>query len=116
MPLRPDDVTVAEVLKEAGYATAAIGKWGLGEAGTFGVPNYQGFDEWFGFLNQDHALEYYSSHLWNNRTEYFPPGNQGVKQKDYVQDLFTDRALRFIRKNTSNPFFLYLPYTVPPRR
>ncbi len=113
VPLRPDDVTVAEVLKQAGYRTGIFGKWGLGEAGTLGIPNAQGFDEWFGFLNQDHALEYYPSHLWDNRTELFPPGNQGAKRTEYVQDLFTDRALRFIRENTQHPFFLYLPYTIP---
>jgi arylsulfatase A-like enzyme len=113
IPLRPDDVTVAEVLKKAAYRTGIIGKWGLGEAGSPGIPNAQGFDYFFGFLNQDHALEYYPSHLWRNRTEFFPPGNQGAKRQQYVQDLFTDRALRFVRENRSNPFFLYLAYTVP---
>ena len=113
IPLRPDDVTVAEVLKRAGYRTGIVGKWGLGEAGTLGVPNAQGFDEWFGFLNQDHALEYYPTHLWDNEREIFPNGNQGAKRNAYVQDLFTARALRFIEENRQRPFFLYLPYTVP---
>jgi arylsulfatase A-like enzyme len=113
IPLAPDDVTVAEVLKQAGYRTAAIGKWGLGEAGTLGIPNAQGFDEWYGFLNQDHALDYYPRHLWENQREIFPPGNQGAKHKQYVQDLFTERALAFLTANRSNPFFLYLAYTVP---
>ena len=59
VPLRPEDVTVAEVLKGAGYATGLFGKWGLGEAGTTGDPNRQGFDEFFGYVNQDHAHNYY---------------------------------------------------------
>ena len=59
-PLLPEDVTVAEVLKKAGYVTGMTGKWGLGEAGTTGEPNKQGFDEWFGYLNQNHAVFYYT--------------------------------------------------------
>ena len=113
IPLQPDDVTVAEILKQAGYRTGVVGKWGLGEAGTLGVPNAQGFDDWFGFLNQDHALDYYPRHLWENQSEFFPPGNQGAKEKQYAQDLFTGRALEFLSANRSNPFFLYLAYTVP---
>jgi arylsulfatase A-like enzyme len=113
VPLRAEDVTVAEVLKLAGYRTGLIGKWGLGEAGTPGIPNDQGFDEFFGFLNQDHALEYYPTHLWDNRSEWFPPGNQGAKRRQYVQDLFTERALKFVRESARSPFFLYLAYTIP---
>ncbi|NIS51444.1 MAG: sulfatase-like hydrolase/transferase, partial [Phycisphaerae bacterium] len=52
VPLRPSDVTVAELLKEAGYTTGIVGKWGLGEADSTGIPNRQGFDYWFGYLNQ----------------------------------------------------------------
>lgn len=113
VPLRPDDITVAEMLKQAGYRTGIIGKWGLGEAGTHGIPNAQGFDEFFGFLNQDHALEYYPTHLWRNQSEFFPPGNQGGKRRQYVQELFTERAIGFLRENRSRPFFLYLAYTIP---
>lgn len=113
VPLRREDLTVAEVLQRAGYRTGLIGKWGLGEAGTTGVPTEKGFDEFFGFLSQDHALEYYPTHLWDNRTEWFPPGNQGAKRKQYVQDLFTERALKFVRENAAAPFFLYLAYTIP---
>ena len=65
-PLLPEDVTVAEVLKSAQYKTALIGKWGLGEAGTTGVPNRQGFDYFFGYLNQRHAHNYYPTFLWRN--------------------------------------------------
>jgi arylsulfatase A-like enzyme len=64
-------------------------------------------------LNQDHALDYYPTHLWDNRTEWFPPGNQGVKRKQYVQDLFTERALRFLGQHSAAPFFLCVTYTIP---
>ena len=64
VPLRPQDVTVAEILKGAGYATGLIGKWGLGEAGSTGVPTRQGFDYFFGYLNQVHAHNYYPAFLW----------------------------------------------------
>ena len=59
VPLRAEDVTVAEVLKGAGYSTGITGKWGLGEPVTEGTPNRQGFDEWFGYLNQRRAHLFY---------------------------------------------------------
>jgi arylsulfatase A-like enzyme len=111
--LRPDDLTVAEVLKQAGYRTGIVGKWGLGEAGTRGVPNHQGFDEWFGYLNQNHALRYYPEVLWRNEGQVFPARNQGGRHEDYSQDLFTTRALDFIAENAQAPFFLYAAYTLP---
>ena len=77
VPLRPSDLTVAEVLHEAGYRTAMIGKWGLGEAGSTGIPTKKGFDEWFGYLNQGHAHNFYPEHLWDNDSEFFLPGNRG---------------------------------------
>src|SRR5210317_1104263 len=64
--LRDEDVTVAEVLKSAGYTNALIGKWGLGEADQPGAPLRQGFDRFFGYLNQVHAHNYYPEFLWNN--------------------------------------------------
>src|SRR6188768_1334257 len=64
--LAPEDVTVAAVLKKAGYATACVGKWGLGDAGSTGVPSKQGFDHFFGFLNHTHAHNYYPDHLWRH--------------------------------------------------
>ncbi|HPO31547.1 MAG TPA: sulfatase-like hydrolase/transferase, partial [Candidatus Hydrogenedentes bacterium] len=59
VPLRPEDRTVAEVLRDAGYVTGLIGKWGLGDPGSTGVPNRKGFDEFYGFLNQVHAHNHY---------------------------------------------------------
>ncbi len=111
--LRPDDITVAEVLKQAGYRTAVIGKWGLGEAGTHGVPTRQGFDEFYGFLNQDHASEFYPRHIWDNETEIILNGNQGTKRTHFAQDLLTERALDFLDRAADRTFFLYLAYTMP---
>ena len=111
--LQPDDFTIAEMLKQAGYATCAIGKWSLGNPGSWGVANYQGFDEFYGHLNQDQAHFYYPDYLWHNNKVELLFGNRGGKKNDYTQDLFTDHAIDFINKNQQNPFFLYLAYTIP---
>ena len=107
LPLRPQDVTVAEVLKAAGYATGVIGKWGLGEPDTTGIPNRQGFDYFFGYLNQTHAHNYYPDYLWRNQERVTLP------KGTYTHDLFTKDAIEFIRRERSRPFFLYLAYTIP---
>lgn len=111
--LQPDDVTVAKVLKGAGYRTGIVGKWGLGTAGNSGVPNRQGFDEWYGFLDQKHAHTQYPTQLWENEEEVFLDGNFGPGRKDYAHDIFTSRALKFIDKHKAGPWFLYLAYTIP---
>jgi arylsulfatase A-like enzyme len=111
--LQPDDITVAEVLKGAGYRTALVGKWGLGTAGNPGVPNRQGFDEFYGFLDQKHAHTQYPTQLWNNEEEVFLDGNFGPLRKDFAQEIFTKRAIDFLDRNKTGPFFLYLSYTTP---
>jgi arylsulfatase A-like enzyme len=118
VPLEATDVTVAEVLKKAGYATSIIGKWGLGEAGTSGVPNEQGFDQSFGYLNQHHAHNYYPDFLWRNREKEPVVGNvvrDGVasERAAYSQDLFVREALQFLDREKAHPFFLYLAFTSP---
>jgi arylsulfatase A-like enzyme len=113
VPLEPEDVTVAEVLKSAGYVTGITGKWGLGEPDTSGVPNRQGFDEWFGYLNQQHAHNYYPDYLWHNEKKLELPENADGKQGKYSHDLFTTFALDFVKKHHEKPFFLYLAWTVP---
>jgi arylsulfatase A-like enzyme len=113
IPLLTEDITVAEVLKKAGYATGITGKWGLGEAGTTGVPNRQGFDEWYGFLNQNHAVFYFTDYLWHNEKKEPIPENQDNRRQKYTHDLFTDFALDFIRLQQARPFFLYVAYTIP---
>ena len=113
VPLRAEDVTVAEVLKHAGYATAIAGKWGLGEPGTTGIPNRQGFDRWFGYLNNDLAEYYFPEKIWRNEEEITLPGNLGGKRGQYSNDLMTEEALAFIDDHRARPFFLYLAYTIP---
>jgi arylsulfatase A-like enzyme len=118
VPLRPDEVTLAQLLKAAGYVTGLIGKWGLGEAGSTGAPNRQGFDTFFGYLNQAHAHNYYPDFLWRNDQKVPLPGNVvkggvALNKAQYSHDLFTQEALEFIEKNKAKPFFLYLAYTIP---
>jgi len=121
--LRPDDVTVAELLKNAGYATGLFGKWGLGHEGSTGVPTQQGFDEFFGYLDQHHAHNYYPAFLHRGE-ERVPlknvvPGNgdfgDGVatKRLDYSADLILDEALGFVDRHKDGPFFLYYATTLP---
>jgi arylsulfatase A len=108
IPLRPEDVTIAEVLRDAGYRTAVIGKWGLGSPGTTGMPDRQGFDHAFGFLDHRHAHRQYTDHLWRN-------GERAATdlERDYVNDLFTSETAAFIQRDDPRPFFVYLNYTVP---
>lgn len=120
VPLEPSDITIANVLQGAGYVTGITGKWGLGEPGTGGIPNAQGFDEWYGMLNQRQAHSHFPAYLWDNETQVFLPGNTGTTQDfavepHYAHDLFTDFALDFIARQATveEPFFLYLPYTIP---
>ena len=82
LALRPQDLTVAEVLKQAGYHTGLIGKWGLGNQNTTGVPQKKGFDEFLGYLDQVHAHDYYTDHLWR----YDPPSQReaGLRRPDGV--------------------------------
>ncbi len=123
IPLRPEDVTVAEVLKAAGYRTALIGKWGLGEPDTTGAPNKQGFDEFFGYTNQRHAHNYYPTFLWRNGEKVPLPNKVPKEDKEgaglaaervvYSHDLFTREALAFLERNRDERFFLCLAYTLP---
>ncbi|MFO1514641.1 MAG: arylsulfatase [Verrucomicrobiota bacterium] len=127
--LSSDDVTVARLLHDAGYRTALLGKWGLAEEGSPGVPQNVGFDEFFGYLSNTEAHNYYPDFIWR----YRPPGpgqslfdgrmpypeNGGAKQGAYVPDLCTTAALNFIKNNKPDqfnryrPFFLFLSYTIP---
>jgi arylsulfatase A-like enzyme len=104
-----EDVTVAMLMKRAGYATGAMGKWGIGEDGSDGMPHKKGFDLFFGFLNQGKAHHYYPEYLYRNDQKEMYPDNP-VKRTHYAHDLFTDEALKFIKQNKDRPFFLYRPY------
>jgi arylsulfatase A-like enzyme len=105
--LQPNDVTVAKILKESGYTTGLIGKWGLGNENTTGEPKRQGFDYSFGYLNQTHAHEYWTDHLFRNGERV------AIPPKTYSHDLFAQEALDFVKREHEKPFFLYLAFTIP---
>jgi arylsulfatase A-like enzyme len=108
IPLRDQDVTMAMVLKNAGYRTAVIGKWGLGGPGTAGQPDRKGFEYSFGFLDHRHAHRQFTDHLFRN-------GSRVATDvvNDYANDLFTAETRAFIEREDARPFFVYLNYTVP---
>jgi arylsulfatase A len=115
-PIRDEDLTIAEMLKPAGYATGGFGKWGIGDRGTTGVPEKQGFDLFFGYYNQTHAHTYYPNYLLRNSVKVPLPGNTGhaFKGETFSQYLIHDEAKTFIRQHAGkSPFFAYLPYTLP---
>jgi len=106
-PIPAATVTVAELLKQAGYRTGAFGKWGLGYPGSEGDPNQQGFDEFYGYNCQRNAHNYYPEYLFHNDQKVPLDG------KTWSHDLIMAEALRFIRENKDRPFFCYLPVTIP---
>ena len=111
--LRSGEITAGSLLKRAGYQTAMFGKWGLGGPGTGSVPNTRGFDTFFGYLDQQHAHNYYPEQLWENQNEFFLTGNWFNQRKQYAPDLFTRRCLDFLKQPHSAPFFVMLTYTIP---
>lgn len=134
--LAKDDITVAEILKDAGYATGLFGKWGLGLMGQpDAIPNRQGFDRFFGYLNQRKAHSYFPPFLWDNTTKVEYPAHAGHNHKTQSQygadgrvipDGIADpvkakfsyneihaRSLDFVRVHKDEPFFLYLAHTLP---
>lgn len=116
-PLPEGIMTLGELMKKAGYNTGAFGKWGLGPVGSTGDPNKRGFDEFFGFICQGLAHNYYPFYLWHNQDKVFLKGNEGTGKEQYAPDLIHKKALEFIRNNnpakTGKPFFLYYPTTIP---
>lgn len=106
-PLAADEVTVAEVLKSAGYATACVGKWGLGGIASQGHPNNQGFDYFFGYLGQGAAHNYYPDYLYENSSKVMLDG------KVYSHFMIVDKGLDFIREHSDGPFFAYFAVTPP---
>jgi arylsulfatase A-like enzyme len=127
--LRSHDVTVAERLQTAGYKTALCGKWGLGDSvpGNTGLPNDQGFEFFYGYLNQVHAHNYYPEFLWRNKEKEMLrnvvqgvgrsyggfEGGWATKRIDYSHDLVVEEAVQFIKRSYDAPFFLYLALTIP---
>jgi arylsulfatase len=133
LPIPDSTITIAKVLKNAGYKTALVGKWGLGAPMTAGIPNRQGFDYFFGSLCQRQDHQYYPVHLWediyrvplNNKLQdpnikfpanldpHDPKNYEAYSQEDYAPDLMIKAALRFIDQNKDQPFFLYFPDPLP---
>ena len=112
--IRAEEVTIAEVLKPAGYATGGFGKWGIGGRGSEGVPEKNGFDLFFGYYNQAHAHGYYPPYLIRNSVEVPQAGNHGgAKGQTYSAYVIHDEAKKWIREHAKEPFFAYLPYTLP---
>lgn len=122
--------TVAKHLKAAGYATGGVGKWALGnvddpsEINNAGHPNNNGFDYWFGYLNQGNAHNFYPTHLWENKKQIPLPGNVigdypdgrgrvSSKKVTYSHDRMTDAALKFVRDHQHEPFLLHIHWTIP---
>jgi arylsulfatase A len=112
-PLKAEAYTLAEALQDAGYVTGAFGKWGLGYPGSEGDPNFQGFDEFYGYNCQRIAHHYYPYHLWHNQEKIMLEGNEGFKTEQYGPDLIHAQALEFIEDNRDKPFFMYYPSLIP---
>jgi len=131
MPLENGSFTLARMMKQSGYHTACIGKWGLGGPGSTGIPLEQGFDFFFGYLCQRQAHNHYPSYLWHNNDKFLtgnpeinphqkldgdpmdPASYNKYQGTSFADDLFTGEALRFIRSNKDSCFFLLLSYTLP---
>ncbi len=112
-PILASEITVAEVLKSAGYTTGAFGKWGLGYPGSEGSPNKKGFDQFFGYNCQRHAHHYFTNYLRQNDDSIPLEGNLKAPYKEYSADVITSKALDFIEQNKNKPFFLYFASTLP---
>ena len=132
-PLPAGTQTLPGLLRSSGYATACIGKWGLGAPGSEGAPNRQGFDFFFGYNCQRQAHTYYPTHLYRNaqrvrlRNALVAPGAKleaganpqdpasyaRFTQADYAPDLMFREIQRFVKANRSHPFFLYWSTTIP---
>lgn len=128
--MRPDEPTLATVLKQAGYATACIGKWGVGHWPKPQDVKQAGFDYFYGYLSMWHAHNSYPEFLWRNDKKVVlrnkverPPAHYEKGQdkltgvayvrKEHSHDLFTEEALAYIERKKGKRFFLHLNYTIP---
>lgn len=114
-PIADSVVTLAEVLKQAGYTTAAFRKWGLGPVQSEGDPIKQGFDRFYGYNCQSLAHRYYPNHLWDNDKKVVLQQNENLRNnKEYAPDLIQKKAIAFLsEQDDKKPFFLFLPYILP---
>ena len=114
LPLPAETVTVANILHSAGYATACMGKWGMGMFDTTGDPLKQGFDHFFGYNCQRHAHSYFPTYLYRDAVRFELPGNDGKGVgKTYAQQLIQDDVLGWVRGQKDKPFFLFYAVTLP---
>ncbi|MBX2817211.1 MAG: arylsulfatase [Saprospiraceae bacterium] len=113
--LRDEDVTIAEMLRHHGYATGGFGKWGIGDRGSTGVPEKQGFDIFFGYYHQVHAHSYYPRYLVRNSNQVPLEGNTGDPHagQTFSHTLIHEEGLAFIRQHHDTPFYAYLAWTPP---
>jgi arylsulfatase A len=127
-PISEKARTIAQVFREAGYATGAMGKWGLGPVGSTGDPNAKGFDLFFGYNCQSVAHSYYPAHIWRNAEKIIinqkpipghakqPEGEVKLEEwigETYAPKLMIAEAEKFISDNAKKPFFLYLAFIEP---
>lgn len=101
-----DIVTIPRLLQQAGYVTGAFGKWGLGAPASTSDPA-EHFDLFYGYNCQREAHTYYPDHLWRNHERVSMDG------ETYSATVIMDEALQFVRDNREQPFFLFLPVTIP---
>ena len=114
LPLPESTVTLAQILKSAGYATACMGKWGMGMFNTTGSPLKKGFDHFFGYNCQRHAHSYFPAYLYNDDQQFELPGNDGKGVgKTYAQNLIEEDVTKWVRAKKDGPFFLYYAITLP---
>lgn len=112
-PLPDTLLTLGKIFQQAGYRTAAFGKWGLGFIGTSGDPTNQGFDEFFGYNCQRFAHRYYPAYLWENQQQVPLLGNDWTTKATFAPDLIHQKSLEFMEANQHQPFFLFLPLVMP---
>jgi arylsulfatase A-like enzyme len=113
LSLPPQQTTVATLLHGAGYATGGFGKWGLGNPGSTGAAEKQGFDVFFGYYDQKHAHDYYTDHLVRNGVDVPQPQSGKRSWEDYSHTRIADETLKFIEQNKDRPFFCYAAWTPP---
>ena len=113
-PLPAGTHTVAKLLKANGYATACMGKWGMGMFDTTGSPLKNGFDHFFGYNCQRHAHSYFPTYLYREDQRFELPGNTGKGVgKTYAQELIQQDVEGWIRAQKDKPFFLFYAITLP---
>ncbi len=112
--LLPEDVTVAELLKGAGYATAMVGKSCVtGNVKDAQCPHECGFDSFYGTLSHVTAHHHWPQYVFENGKQVEIPGNKGKTGEVFIQNRYTDKAIEFVEANADQPFFLLLSYSTP---